>query len=269
MQTIEFRTIKREKKNLSHNHVRVGSSQSSRGDTILSNNPTPVEGNLPAPRSGSRTSASSRWILDDRPIRARRHRFQRENNEICSIIGRQFIVAEWFLLRLTTAGTEGAYEALEGRQSPVRRWAFFFIPLSRDSASASASWSSPRSTANREDLFPIGGPIVSFLFHLFASRTATRFLHPILRLLFYPSRAFSLFISPSSNLRRSSIRLRLRPRSPIRSTTKLFPSHLWSSLREEGEGIGVQVGSKRKRNRRRVDFRSANVVSLLMNFSVR
>lgn len=41
---------------------------------------------------------------------ARRHRFQRENNEICSIIGRQFIVAEWFLLRLTTAGTEGATE---------------------------------------------------------------------------------------------------------------------------------------------------------------
>lgn len=88
-----------------------------------------MEGNLPAPRSGSRTRASSRWILDDRPIRARRHRFQRENNEICSIIGRQFIVAEWFLLRLTTAGTEGATRHSKEDNLPWGDGPFFSSPF--------------------------------------------------------------------------------------------------------------------------------------------
>lgn len=56
---------------------------------------------------------------------------------------------------------------------------------------------------------------------------------------------------------------------PLHGQAALSISHLWSSLRREGEGIGSGGKHKRKRNRRRVDFRSANVVSLLMNFSVR
>lgn len=56
---------------------------------------------------------------------------------------------------------------------------------------------------------------------------------------------------------------------PLHGQAALSISHLWSSLRRQGEGIGSGGKHKRKRNRRRVDFRSANVVSLLMNFSVR
>lgn len=142
---------------------------------------------------------------------ARRHRFQRENNEICSIIGRQFIVAEWFLLRLTTAGTEGATKHSKEDNLPWGDGPFFHPPLSLASASASASafWSSSRSTANPEDLFPIGGPIVSFFFTSLLSRTATRFLllvpapPPFLASdsRFDHPPPFSLFLSSSSYLR--------------------------------------------------------------------
>lgn len=59
---------------------------------------------------------------------ARRHRFQRENNEICSIIGRQFIVAEWFLLRLTTAGTEGALRGTRRKTISREEMGLFFHP---------------------------------------------------------------------------------------------------------------------------------------------
>lgn len=108
---------------------------------------------------------------------ARRHRFQRENNEICSIIGRQFIVAEWFLLRLTTAGTEGALRGTRRKTiSREEMGLFFHPPFARLSLLLILV---SFSTANREDLFPIGGPIVSFLFHLFAlENRATPFLLP-------------------------------------------------------------------------------------------
>lgn len=76
--------------------------------------------------------------------------FQRENNEICRIIGRQFIVAEWFLLRLTTTSTE------RGSTSTRRK------TISREEMGLFLS-SLLVSTANREDLFPIGR-LVSFFF---------------------------------------------------------------------------------------------------------
>ena len=65
--------------------------------------PRDDKGNLPefASRLGESRGSTNAAALE----------FQRENNEICRIIGRQFIVAEWFLLRLTTAVTGGAYQS--------------------------------------------------------------------------------------------------------------------------------------------------------------
>lgn len=114
---------------------------------------------------------------------------------------------------------------------------FFHPPLSR--ASASAFWSSSRSTANPEDLFPIGGPIVSFFFTSLLSRTATRFLLLVPAPPPFLASAGStiLLLSPSffRHLRTFVtvlvVSLRLRPTSldyPPPSRDQLFLSHLWS-----------------------------------------
>lgn len=184
--------------------------------------------------------------------------FQRENNEICRIIGRQFIAAEWFLLRLTTAVIGGAYESSKEDNLPWGDGPFFhspslFVPpasplhlplvlppilriyfLSADPSLSFSPLYRPNYAAC--DTIPPPSPFLAFLP-----------LSPLFRLL---SITFG-----ASSFHRRLIRPVICPRPPP-SISPVEPN-------------GVQVGSRRKRNRRRVDFRSANVISLLMNSSVR
>lgn len=169
----------------------------------------------------------------------------------------------------------------------MRRWAFFSHPplLARLSLNLSRSPTSSRSTANREDLFPIGGPIVPFFFTSFAFENwrhdfsllvpapppslATASTRPLpspsfFRRLAAPPLSSSLFLL---GLGRTSL---ARPSARrLRTIGEASGSSFYLTCGVGKVGQAVQVGSRRKRNRRRVDFRSANVVSLLMNFSVR
>ena len=136
------------------------------------------------------------------------------------------------------------YGALEGRQSPVRRWAFFshppllarlslnHLPISNLVSFYRQSWGS----ISYRRTYRL------FLFHLFCFRElATRFLllvpapPPFLASAGTRPLPFSLFLPPP----RSSVVVVVvppRPRSTIRSTSprhrrgqrQLFLSHLWS-----------------------------------------